>query len=154
MRSRLSNLLGLSFLILLMMACVATKQHSLKSNLIGHIAEFKYNSMPLKGKSVGKGMPLRTTLYIYDPTGMEQVDSLTGPYCKKINTKLIATVESDSLGTFKTHLNPGKYSVFVKYEGAYYIPYFSGSSWISIFEIKANELTNLDINVHSELSIQ
>lgn len=149
MLTRFSYLLLVCYFIILITACSSVNQHSIKSNLLGHVAEFKYTRMPLKGKPISHGIPLQTTLYIYEPTHLYQLEDgfVSGPTVSKIKAQLIDSVYSDSLGNFNMHLQPGKYSIFVKYKSGYYIPYFSGSEWAALFEIKSNEITKLDLNV-------
>lgn len=118
-----------------------------KPNFIGSIYEQKFNSMPGNGRGSGKGTPMATSLHIYKATQLNQLDSLTGSFCSRINGDSITTIQSNSMGQFNARLKPGKYSVFVRAENAYYIPFFSGTAWTALFEIKADTPTNLDIIV-------
>lgn len=135
-------------------ACVGLQKQQHSFNVSGQVFEHKYNSMPQAGVSSKKGSPLATTIYIYGPTKIQQLGDLNGAYCSVINNTFIASFVSDSLGNFKTKLNNGKYSVFVQYDNKYYVPYFSGAEWASIFEVKEKEATELTINVYSATNNQ
>ena len=130
-------------------ACAVLPKPQLNYNLIGQVFEHKYNSMPQPGSTSKKGSPLATTIYIYPPTKLQQLENLNGAFCSRINSTLITSFVSDSLGYYGSKLNIGKYSVFVKYDNTYYIPYFSGAEWASLFEVKESEKTELNINVYS-----
>ncbi len=127
-----------------------------KVNFKGQVKEQKNNAMPLKGGTVSKGLGFKTIVYVYAPTTVPEIDDnkTLGPITTKIRTQLIDSVQTDNLGYFKMHLQPGKYSVFVKYENGYYIPFFSGTNWVSLIEIKAGAVTNLDINISSPRSYE
>lgn len=135
-------------------ACASLQKQQQDFNLSGQVFEHKYNSMPQAGVGSKKGSPLATTIYIYAPTKINQLENLNGANCIQINNTLIASFVSDSLGYFKTKLNNGKYSVFVKYDNKYYVPYFSGAEWASIFEVKEKENTELTIQVYSATNNQ
>lgn len=136
------------------MACAGLPKQISQYNLMGQIFEQKYNSMPQAGTSSKKGSPLATMIYIFTPTKVQQLENLNGAFCSQINNTLIASFVSDSLGNFKTKLNNGKYSVFVKYDDKFFVPYFSGAEWASIFEVKEKEATELTINVYSATNNQ
>ena len=98
---------------------------------------------------------MEAQLYIYQPTLVSQLDTVMNDhFTRKIASQPVATIKSDGLGYFKTHLKPGKYSLFIQFEGAYYIPYFSGSEWVSLFEVKSKGVTTLDVKVFSKDSYQ
>jgi hypothetical protein len=146
------NCLGLSIvtcLFALTISCARLPKGIVASNFSGHIYEQKFNNMPMMDKAKSKGRPIISTLYIYEPTRLNQiVDGLVpGPIVSKINSILIDSVSSDNTGAFSMYLKPGKYSVFVKYENGYYVPFYSGKDWASIIETKPNEKTELDIQV-------
>lgn len=145
-----------AFLICSVIACGGLKMNRGNSNLVGHVFESKFNSMPDAGIKTKKGIPLSTLLYFYEPTTIKQIeDGMTGgATIKKVNARLIDSVKSDKLGAFKIYLKPGKYSVFIKYENGYYIPYFSGSNWVSIVEVKSNGVNNLDFNIRAANSFE
>ena len=141
-------------LLFSIMACASMHKQQIQYNLIGQVFEHKYNTMPQPGTISKKGSPLATMIYIYAPTNIQQLENLNGAFCSQINSSLIASFVSDSLGYYSYKLNTGKYSVFVKYDNAYYIPYFSGANWAALFEVKENEKTDLTINVYGPTNNQ
>ena len=145
-----------AFLICSVIACGGLKMNRRNNNLVGHVFESKFNSMPEAGAKIKKGTPVSTFLYFYEPTTIKQIEDgmMGGSTVKNINTRLIDSVQSDKLGAFKIYLKPGKYSVFIKYENGYYIPFFSGSNWVSIIEVKAHGVNNLDFNIRSANSFE
>ena len=145
-----------AFLIYSIIACGGLKMNRGNNNLVGHVFESKFNSMPEAGTKTKKGTPVSTFLYFYEPTTIKQIEDemMGGSTVKNINTYLIDSVQSDKLGAFKIYLKPGKYSVFIKYENGYYIPYFSGSNWVSIIEVNAHGVNNLDFNIRAANSFE
>jgi len=136
------------------LACRSQKIVKEKFNFQGVVLEQNFNSMPMSDRPSAMGTPLATSLFIYKATSIKQLDSLNGHFCSRINGDLIATLQSDAKGSFNAQLKPGIYSVFVQYENANYIPYFSGTEWTALFEIKENAPTQLEIIVRGSLNIQ
>jgi hypothetical protein len=137
----------IGFLSMLVASCISLPLISIKSNFKGHIYEQKFNNMPMIDRLKSKGSPFETTLYIYEPTTINQIEEAVnpGPIITKIHSKLIDSVITDKEGGYSLYLKPGKYSVFVKYGNGYYVPYYAGKDWVSIIETKQNEITTLDI---------
>jgi len=135
-------------------ACKSQQIVQSKYNFTGGVYEQKYNTMPGNGKSSSKGVPMATSIHIYEATQLNQLDSLSGSFCGRIKSSLIATIQSNSMGQFNAQLKPGVYSVFVRAENAYYIPFFSGTAWTALFEIKADTTTNLDLIVRGSTNFQ
>jgi hypothetical protein len=79
---------------------------------------------------------------------------LGAPTVAKINSRFMDSVRSDKAGAFNLYLKPGKYSVFIKYENGYYIPFYSGKDWVSLIEVKPNEITTMDFDVKGSLSVE
>jgi hypothetical protein len=143
-------------ILLIIFSCANRRMSPLKDNFSGFVYEHKFNNMPMLDKPSSKGSPLMTTLYIYEPTKTNEVQAgmVPGPLVSKINTKLLDSVKSDSKGAFSKYLQPGKYSVFIKYENGYYIPFYAGKDWVSIIEVKQNEVTTMDFDVRGTESVQ
>jgi hypothetical protein len=151
MQKRVHNLI-LGLLLLFANSCAYLPTTSPNANFMGHIYEQKFNKMPMMDKPNSKGSPLHTTLYIYEPTNLSQLNrgnafALNPNMTYSISAKLIDSAVSDKTGAFQLHLSPGKYSIFVKYNDGYFIPFFSGTNWASMIEIKENEINSLDIQV-------
>jgi hypothetical protein len=155
MQQKLSYLfIGLSMITLI--GCRSHRISKVSPNFQGIIREHKYNNMPMVDMPSTKGSPIMTTLYIYEPTKIDQiVDGMLGaPTVAKINSRFMDSVRSDKTGAFNLYLKPGKYSVFIKYENGYYIPFYSGKDWVSLIEVKPNEITTMDFDVKGSLSVE
>jgi hypothetical protein len=155
MQQKLSYL----FIALSMITLIGCRSHRISKvspNFQGVIREHKFNNMPMVDMPSSKGSPLMTTLYIYEPTKTDQiVDGMLGaPTVAKINSRFMDSVRSDKAGAFNLYLKPGKYSVFIKYENGYYIPFYSGKDWVSLIEVKPNEITTMDFDVKGSLSVE
>ena len=155
MCNRLKQIIAGCF-ILIFFACSSTRLSQAKNNFTGHIYEHKFNGMPMLDKPATKGAPLKTMLYIYEPTTIHQIEDgmHLGNIITKINTTVVDSVQSDEMGAFALHLKAGKYSVFVKYENGYYVPFYAGMESVSVIEILPNQVTNLDIQVKGSSSFQ
>jgi hypothetical protein len=146
---------ALQCLSILMLGWTSAHAQKLKArpNCVGHLAAYFHHNGTLPSK--GKGAPLAARIYIYAPTQVTQLDTLMDDrFARKITSKRVATVQSDRLGFFQLQLKPGKYSIFIQFEGAYYIPYFSGSQWVSLFEVSSKGITELYLTVYSKDSYQ
>lgn len=142
-----------AFILILGWAPVHAQKAKGKPNFRGQLTA-NYHQNGAK-PSKGKGAPLATSIYIYEPTQVAQLDTLLHDrFTRKISSRQVATLKSDSKGFFQIRLKPGKYSLFVQFEGAYYIPYFSGSQWVSLFEVSSNGVTEMDLKVYSKDSYQ
>jgi hypothetical protein len=121
---------------------------------MGHVYEQKLNAMPMVDKPSSKGSPFSTMIYIYEPTKINQIEGgmPPSPIVSKMNSRLVDSVRSDKTGAFLMYLKPGKYSLFIKYENGYYIPFFAGKDWVSIIEVKPNEITTMDFIVSGILN--
>ncbi len=155
MAIRLNHIMA-GCILLIIFSCANRRMSKLKFNFSGFVYEHKFNNMPMLDKPSSKGSPFTTTLYIYEPTKTDQVQAgiVPGPMVSKINTKLVDSVKSDNKGAFSMYLQPGKYSVFIKYENGYYIPFYAGKDWLSIIEVKQNEFTTMDFDVRAFESVE
>ncbi len=142
-------------LCLLLIGCAVVKGHSSKKTIEGirgHIFEQQGNGMPLKGKSISKGVALSAKIYAFEPTQINQVEGLNGPVCSKVNTRLLDSTSSDKEGNYFIALKPGKYTLLVKYESGYFVPFFSGMNELAIIQIQPNRVSDLDIIVNAKAS--
>lgn len=147
-----SSFLGL--ILLLGISCAGVPKSSANLNFIGHVYEQKWNAMPMVDKPSSKGSPFSTMIYLYEPTKIDQIEGgMPGsPIVSRMNSRLVDSVRSDKTGAFLMYLKPGKYSLFIKYENGYYIPFFAGKDWVSIIEVKPNEITTMDFIVSGILN--
>lgn len=141
------------FILLVGCTSVHAQKFKVKPNFSGQLTAYYHQNGSHSSK--GKGTPLATSLYVYEPTQVNQLDTLMNDrLTRKIASRRVVTLKSDSRGFFRVRLKPGKYSLFIQFEGAYYIPYFSGSQWVSLFEVSSNGVTEMDLKLYSKDSYQ
>ncbi len=145
-----------SLLLFFGISCASLPKSAMNANLVGNVYEHKYNSMPMIDKPNTKGAPFKTTLYFYEPTTIHQIEAgaNSGPTISKIKSILVDSVVTDNSGTYSIYLKPGKYSVFVKYENGYYIPFYSGKDAVAIIETKQSEITRFDVAIRNSMSYE
>jgi hypothetical protein len=142
-----------AFILLVGWTPVHAQKVKAKPNFRGQLTAYSHQNGANTSK--GKGAPLATSLYVYEPTLVTQLDTLVNDrFAHKIASKRVATLRSDSKGFFQLRLKPGKYSLFIQFDRAYYIPYFSGSQWVALFEVSSNGVTEMDLKVYSKDSYQ
>jgi hypothetical protein len=96
-----------------------TEKVTIDQGLWGDVWFWKGDFMPV---GFGTICQVQRTIYIYELTDEKDVvraEPYTSFY-SAINTKLVATTESDSMGFFQIKLEPGSYSLFVMEDKLYY----------------------------------
>lgn len=119
----------------------------------GIVTEATGNQMPMQDapRPVSKG--ILTTVYIFEPTNTSQVTQQgTSPIYTKISTKEVASVQTDSSGSFKIALPAGSYSVFVKYGNNYFANLFDQNNNIALFTVEEGKLTEVKLVVNKGAS--
>lgn len=138
---------------LLITSCKTQKNithQQLKQGVEGYVQEYAGNFMPMLNRnhppSTPQPKPLATTVYIYEATDLKKVIQINqSPSYSTINTKLIATAQSDSTGYFKVNLPIGKYSLFIKQNGNFYANSFDEKNNIALVVVNENVFTNVTI---------
>ena len=152
-------ILFIFFIVMLSaLSCSSSRQltgQKIQQGIEGIVQIVKGDRMPSPDLPLAAPAGYATTIYIHQLTAASQLRKAdkTGWYTS-IPTPLVATVNTDSTGHFAVELPPGQYSIFVQYENANYIPYFSGTEWTALFEIKENAPTQLEIIVRGSSNIQ
>jgi hypothetical protein len=114
----------------------------------GYIYFISGNQMPSPHKKRTPSKGIKTTLYIYQLTNINQVTRQEqSAFYSSVNTKLIAKTESDSSGYFKVQLPPGRYSLFTKKGALFYSNIFDKENNITPAEVLAGKLTRVAINI-------
>ncbi len=148
------NLFIVSLAFLVLAACVSHKagQNSrIKQGVEGQITEITGNQMPMKGAPPSQPKPFPTKVYFYEPTTLQQVTPLSAgaPIYTKVNTKLVASVITDSLGNYKVALPVGTYSVFVEHEKRFFANSFDAQQNIQLVGVTKNNITRFNIEVNA-----
>lgn len=138
-------------------ACSSSKKAQtgeIEQGISGIITEIKGNQMPKVGIPPATPKPVSTTLYIYESTHISQVKPVeTGsPLYTAINSKLVASVLSDSLGRYSVALQKGTYSVFVKKGNFFFANLFDTQNNIQLVTVDSGKITPLNILINSDAS--
>lgn len=119
----------------------------LPQGILGHVFIEKNASMPLKGMSRQKGLPISTIVYVYEAANVDQLIEQEGNYAKGIQAKIIKQVRSDKAGKFKLRLAPGKYTILLGYKEGVYIPFFSGNTGVAFVEVPKHQFQEIDLRI-------
>ena len=119
----------------------------LPQGIQGHVLLEKNATMPLKGKTKQKGLPISTMVYVYEAANVDQLIAQEGNYAKEIEAKMIKQVRSDKAGKFKLRLAPGKYTIVLGYQDGIYIPFFSGNTGVAFTEVSKHQFQEIDLRI-------
>jgi hypothetical protein len=151
MKQILFILFAISTLIPSCSSLKKVKSSSIKQGITGFITETKGNQMPSPDapKSSPRGIP--TTVFVYEPTNLTQVTGEGGSALyTSINTKMVASVQTDSLGAFSIALPVGSYSLFVQQGKGFYANLLDTNNNIALFTVEADKLTTVNLTVSSK----
>ena len=141
---------------LTILACSSVKKansSAVTQGLTGQITEVLGNQMPMKGGPPVIPKGIATTVLIYEPTNISQVRRMgTSPSYTAIQTKLVASVDTDSTGNFTIALPVGNYSVFVKQGTQFYANLFDANNNIALFTVEEGKLTQVKLSVSAKAS--
>lgn len=122
----------------------------ISQGISGTVLEKKGNQMPMKGGPSSSGKPFITTVFIYEPTNLSQVQRTgTSPVYTAIRTKLVASVKTDSTGSFHIQLPVGAYSLFIQQGNQYYANLFDTDNHIALFKVAEGKITEANLVISS-----
>jgi hypothetical protein len=114
----------------------------------GYIYRISGNHMPSPGVKPARPKGIKTTLYIYPVTNLNQVSRQgNSSFYMSIQTKLIRKVKSDTSGYFNVKLPTGEYSLFVKVDSLYYSNLFDGKNNIFPVNVLPNKMTRVEFKM-------
>jgi hypothetical protein len=120
-----------------------------KSGIRGHIYEITGNQMPSPDIPPSQPKGIRSTLYIYELTNINQVSRQDqSAFYKSVSTKIVTEVESKDDGSYEIQLHPGWYSLFVKKGDLFYSSQFDGKNNIHPVEVKKGEMTKDEFRIN------
>lgn len=137
-------------------ACACTSSKKAKSSLIkqgitGRVTELTGNQMPMKGREPDIPKGVLTNVLIYEPTHISQVTRLgTSGVYTSIQTKMVASVETDSTGSFSIALPEGAYSLFIEQGKQYYSNLYDTAYNIALFKVEKGKLTTARLSISSK----
>ena len=120
-----------------------------KQGIEGTVYLVTGNQMPGPGvkRPAPKGM--KTTVYIYTLTNINQVVKPDeSPFYSSVKTKLVKRVVSDSKGRFSVQLPPGTYSVFTKKDALFYANGSDEKNNIFPVKVLPGKMTRIDVQVN------
>jgi hypothetical protein len=148
----LKNLFGFVLIAVTICACASTKNvktEIMTQGITGTVIEIVGNQMPMKGEDVLKPKGIQVEVLVYEKTNINQVakDQTTGLFTN-ITTKKIATVVSDSAGTFSIALPVGVYSLFIKIGNSYYANLFNQFNDIQTVVVNSGTITATTLHIN------
>jgi|SRR5690606_10924895 len=112
----------------------------------GFVREAIGNQMPSPDVPPSEPAGIKTTVYVFELTRLEQVEQEgNSPFYRKIKTRMIDKIESDSSGQFAISLAPGRYSLFTKVNDLYYANNFDGENHIAPVTVEEGKFTEVNI---------
>lgn len=142
------NILSISILIL----CSMIIMHSpLPSGIEGHIYQASGNLMPMRGRTAKqRNKGLNCELAIYQATTAIQTSGHI-PLFTQINTRLVASLHTDSTGYYHINLPAGQYSVFIRQNDSYFAAETDDKGILNPVQVTAKQITHRDFtfNLHA-----
>jgi len=109
------------------------------------------NQMPAPGRKRGPLKGVRSTVYVFELTNINQVVRQgQSPYYQSIQTRLVATVDTDSTGHFVVCLPAGHYSLFTKKNGMYYASRRDVDNNIAPVEVTTGKMTQAECRIEGD----
>ena len=126
---------------------------AINQGISGLVTAATGNQMPMKGADPMPPKGLAAIIYVYEQTNLSQVtkSNKTGIYTA-IQTKRLATIQTDSIGAFRIALPVGKYSLFIKLRESYFANDFDQFNNICLIEVEAQKFTTARIVMNSTAS--
>jgi hypothetical protein len=138
------------FLDVLSCSCAQTHQSAspISQGIEGHIYFVSGNQMPSPNKKPSRPKGIKTTLYVYELTNINQVTRQgQSVFYSFVNTKLVSRAESDSNGYFTVPLKPARYSLFTKKGDLFFAGIFDVYNNIAPTEVLPGKITEVDVRV-------
>lgn len=148
MKQILFILFSFSVIILACSSLKKVKSSPVKQGITGFITEVTGNQMPSPDapRAIPKG--ILTTIFVYEPTNITQVTRVgTSTVYTSVNTKWVASVQTDSTGAFTLALPVGSYSLFVQQGKGFYANLFDTNNNIALFVVEEDKLTVAKLTV-------
>ncbi len=123
--------------------------YSQKQGLQGQVFWVSGNQMPGPDVVLSPNQGAVREILIYEVTNITDATQV-GPFFRDIKTKLVASAQSKSDGTFKVKLPVGSYSVFTREKNGLYANLFDGKGYINPVTIKAGQYAWRTITIDYE----
>jgi len=145
-------LFSLFKLLLITVACTSSKatisQNKAEQGIEGYVYRVSGNQMPSPDVKPIPPKGLKTTIYIYQLTNLNQVQRQgQSAFYNSIKTKLVITAETDTSGYFKINLEPGHYSLFAKKDKLFFANWFDKDNNIAPVEVLSGKFSRVEFRV-------
>jgi len=112
------------------------------SGIKGRVYLERGNRMPSPDQTPAPPKGIKTTLYIYPLTNINEVEREgVSAFYKKIPKEPVKEIETKKDGSFKIKLPPGRYSLFVKKGDLFYSNSFDEKNNIHPVEVAKGKMT-------------
>ncbi len=128
----------MKYLFALIFVASALTAFSQKQGLHGQVFWVSGNQMPGPESILSPNQGTSREILVYEITGIKDVTQV-GPFFRDVKTKLVATVQSKTDGSFKVKLLPGAYSIFTKEKNGLYANLFDEKNNINPVVVKAGQ---------------
>ncbi|MBS1598931.1 MAG: carboxypeptidase regulatory-like domain-containing protein [Bacteroidetes bacterium] len=114
----------------------------------GHVYRISGNQMPSPDVKPAAPKGIKTTVYIYDLTNLNQtIRKDQSPFYSAVKTNLVKKVETDSNGYFKVKLPVGYYSLFTKKDSLFYANSFDGKNNIAPVQVHPQKFSKVELKI-------
>lgn len=119
-----------------------------RQGIEGYVYYVSGNRMPSPDVKPAPPKGIKTSLYIYELTNINQVTKQPdGAFYSAVHTRLVKTVATNKKGYFKVKLPPGSYSLFVKKDSLFYANIFDGNNNIAPVTVTPKKYTNTTFTI-------
>lgn len=119
-----------------------------RQGIEGRVLLISGNQMPSPDLKPSPGRGIKTTLYIYQLTNINQVNRQgQSAFYSSIGTKLVKKIETKDNGYFKVKLSPGQYSVFIMKDTLFYANRFDEKNNIAPVDVVRGKMTKIDVKM-------
>jgi hypothetical protein len=114
----------------------------------GYVYRISGNQMPSPDIKPTPPKGIKTTLYIFDLTNLDQtIRQGQSSFYLSVKTKLVKKIETDTSGYFKVKLPVGHYSLFTKKGTLFYANWFDGNNNIAPVQVLPQKLTRVEFKI-------
>jgi hypothetical protein len=114
----------------------------------GYVYRISGNQMPSPDIKPKPPKGIKTTLYIFDLTNLDQtIRQGQSSFYLSVKTKLVKKIETDTSGYFKVKLPVGHYSLFTKKDTLFYANWFDGNNNIAPVQVLPQKLTKVEFKI-------
>jgi hypothetical protein len=134
-------------IVIIVFICLAGQVSAQKQGICGKVLWLEGNQMPGPGPARPKAKGVVREIHIYEVATLQDANRENGFY-KEIKTDLVAKTFSESDGSYKVKLPPGRYSVFTKEPEGLFANLFDQTGAINPVTVETGKFTTHDLSVN------